>query len=145
MADAVKAGGADNDLDAVGGAVFQMLEGAFRAGEIDQASGTVQRSGQFGESDAMLSGSSEKALTLADLDLAWTTPGAEFEGAFKADGITERELQRAKNQFARDYILSRQSIKDKASQLGHAEVKHLRDMARESDRRAVALLAAAAS
>ncbi len=31
-------------------------------------------------------------------------------------------MQRAKNQFARDYILSRQSIKDKASQLGHAEV-----------------------
>ena len=45
----------------------------------------------------------------------------EFE-KLKADGITERELQRAKNQFARDYILSRQSIKDKASQLGHAEV-----------------------
>jgi predicted Zn-dependent peptidase len=45
----------------------------------------------------------------------------EFE-RLKAEGISERELQRAKNQFARDYILSRQSIKDKASQLGHAEV-----------------------
>jgi zinc protease len=46
---------------------------------------------------------------------------AEFE-RLKAEGISERELQRAKNQFARDYIVSRQSIKDKASQLGHAEV-----------------------
>jgi len=45
----------------------------------------------------------------------------EFE-KLKADGITERELQRAKNQFARDYIVSRLSIKEKASQLGHAEV-----------------------
>lgn len=45
------------------------------------------RSGQIGESDATLSGSTEKALTLADLDLAWATPGAEFEGAFKADGV----------------------------------------------------------
>ncbi len=46
---------------------------------------------------------------------------AEFD-RLKAEGISERELQRAKNQFARDYILSRQSIKEKASQLGHAEV-----------------------
>jgi predicted Zn-dependent peptidase len=46
---------------------------------------------------------------------------AEFD-RLKTDGITERELQRAKNQFARDYIVSRLSIKDKASQLGHAEV-----------------------
>jgi len=46
---------------------------------------------------------------------------AEFD-KLKAEGITDRELQRAKNQFARDYILSRQSNKDKASQLGHAEV-----------------------
>ena len=45
----------------------------------------------------------------------------EFD-KLKTEGITERELQRAKNQFARDYILSRQSIKEKASQLGHAEV-----------------------
>jgi predicted Zn-dependent peptidase len=40
--------------------------------------------------------------------------------AVESRGHFERELQRAKNQFARDYILSRQSIKDKASQLGHA-------------------------
>ena len=46
---------------------------------------------------------------------------AEFD-KLKTDGITERELQRAKNQFARDYIVSRLSIKEKASQLGHAEV-----------------------
>lgn len=46
---------------------------------------------------------------------------AEFD-RLKAQGITERELQRAKNQFSRDYIVSRLSIKEKASQLGHAEV-----------------------
>ena len=46
---------------------------------------------------------------------------AEFD-KLKVDGITDRELQRGKNQFARDYILSRQSVKEKASQLGHAEV-----------------------
>jgi predicted Zn-dependent peptidase len=46
---------------------------------------------------------------------------AEFD-KLTADGISERELQRAKNQFSRDYILSRLSIKEKASQLGHAEV-----------------------
>jgi predicted Zn-dependent peptidase len=45
----------------------------------------------------------------------------EFD-KLKTEGISERELQRAKNQFARDYILSRQSIKEKSSQLGHAEV-----------------------
>ena len=42
----------------------------------------------------------------------------------KADGISERELQRAKNQFARDYILGRQSIQQKALQLAHAVVIH---------------------
>jgi zinc protease len=46
---------------------------------------------------------------------------AEFD-KLKTGGITERELQRAKNQFARDYVVSRLSIKEKASQLGHAEV-----------------------
>ena len=38
--------------------------------------------------------------------------------------ITERELQRAKNQFARDYILGRESIQEKATHLAHAEVLH---------------------
>ena len=38
--------------------------------------------------------------------------------------VSDRELQRAKNQFARDYILSRQSIQQKASHLAHAAVIH---------------------
>jgi zinc protease len=38
--------------------------------------------------------------------------------------INAGELQQAKNQFARDYIFSRESNKDKASQLGHAAVIH---------------------
>ncbi len=38
--------------------------------------------------------------------------------------ITEQELQQAKNQFARDYILGRESVKDKADVLGHAAVIH---------------------
>ncbi len=42
----------------------------------------------------------------------------------KTEGITERELQRAKNQFARDYILGRESLQDKATHLAHAEVVH---------------------
>lgn len=42
----------------------------------------------------------------------------------KAEPIAERELQRAKNQFARDYILGRESIQDKAVHLAHAEVIH---------------------
>ena len=46
----------------------------------------------------------------------------------KAEAITDRELQRAKNQFARDYILSRETIQQKASHLAHAVVIH-EDMA----------------
>jgi zinc protease len=42
----------------------------------------------------------------------------------KVGGITERELQRAKNQFARDYILGRESNQQKALQLAHAVVIH---------------------
>jgi zinc protease len=38
--------------------------------------------------------------------------------------ISASELQQAKNQFARDYIFSRESNKDKASHLGHAAVIH---------------------
>jgi len=38
--------------------------------------------------------------------------------------ITAAELQQAKNQFARDYILSRESNRDKAQQLAHAAVIH---------------------
>jgi zinc protease len=42
----------------------------------------------------------------------------------KTEPITDRELQRAKNQFARDYILGRESDEEKALQLGHAAVIH---------------------
>jgi len=42
----------------------------------------------------------------------------------KAQGISERELQRAKNQFARDYITGRESVQQKALQLAHAVVFH---------------------
>ncbi len=42
----------------------------------------------------------------------------------KNTGVTERELQRSKNQFARDYILSRQTVQQKATHLAHAEVLH---------------------
>ena len=42
----------------------------------------------------------------------------------RSDPITPAELQQAKNQFARDYIFSRESDKDKAMQLGHAVVIH---------------------
>jgi predicted Zn-dependent peptidase len=42
----------------------------------------------------------------------------------KDEPISEHELQRAKNQFARDYILGRESDQDKASVLAHAVVIH---------------------
>jgi zinc protease len=42
----------------------------------------------------------------------------------RTEPITPAELQQAKNQFARDYIFSRESNKDKAMQLGHAVVIH---------------------
>ncbi len=42
----------------------------------------------------------------------------------KTEPITEHELQRSKNQFARDYILGRESIQQKAGQLAHAVVIH---------------------
>jgi zinc protease len=48
---------------------------------------------------------------------------AEFD-TLRADGITEHELQRAKNQFARDYILQRETIYGKAAELAHAIVIH---------------------
>ena len=46
----------------------------------------------------------------------------------KAEPISEAELQQAKNQFARDYILGRESNKDKAMVLGHAAVIHHGDL-----------------
>jgi zinc protease len=42
----------------------------------------------------------------------------------RAEPISAGELQQAKNQFARDYILGRESNKDKAQTLGHAVVIH---------------------
>jgi zinc protease len=42
----------------------------------------------------------------------------------KSEPISAAELQQAKNQFARDYILSRESNRDKAQQLAHAAVIH---------------------
>jgi zinc protease len=42
----------------------------------------------------------------------------------KTEPITEHELQRTKNQFARDYILGRESNQQKAGQLSHAVVIH---------------------
>jgi zinc protease len=48
---------------------------------------------------------------------------AELE-RLKAEPISDAELQQAKNQFARDYILGRESNKDKAAHLGHAAVIH---------------------
>jgi zinc protease len=48
---------------------------------------------------------------------------AEFD-RLKAEPITEHELQRTKNQFARDYILGRESNQQKAAQLAHAVVAH---------------------
>ncbi|MCH7747662.1 MAG: insulinase family protein [Acidobacteria bacterium] len=38
--------------------------------------------------------------------------------------ISDQELQRAKNQFARDYVFGRSSVEQKASILSHAEVIH---------------------
>jgi zinc protease len=48
---------------------------------------------------------------------------AELE-RLKAEPISAAELQQAKNQFARDYILLRESNKDKATVLAHAAVIH---------------------
>lgn len=42
----------------------------------------------------------------------------------KEEAISEHELQRTKNQFARDYILERESNQQKALQLAHAVVIH---------------------
>jgi zinc protease len=47
----------------------------------------------------------------------------EFE-KLKTQGVTARELERAKNQFARDYIVGRESNEQKALHLSHAAVIH---------------------
>jgi zinc protease len=48
---------------------------------------------------------------------------AELE-RIKTEGVTAAELDRAKNQFARDYILGRESNQQKATHLAHAAVIH---------------------
>jgi zinc protease len=48
---------------------------------------------------------------------------AEFE-KLRASPVSDGELQRSKNQFARDYITGRESIQDKALHLAHAVVIH---------------------
>ena len=48
---------------------------------------------------------------------------AEFD-KLRAEPVAERELQRAKNQFFRDYITDRESTQGKAGQLAHAAVIH---------------------
>jgi zinc protease len=47
----------------------------------------------------------------------------EFD-RLKAEPISENELQTAKNQFARDYIISRETNQEKALHLAHAAVIH---------------------
>jgi zinc protease len=42
----------------------------------------------------------------------------------KTEGVTPEELNRAKRQWARDYILGRETIQEKALQLAHAIVIH---------------------
>jgi zinc protease len=42
----------------------------------------------------------------------------------KSEPVSDRELQRAKNQFARDYIIGRTSNEQKAAHLAHAVVIH---------------------
>jgi zinc protease len=48
---------------------------------------------------------------------------AEME-RIKTEGVTDRELQRSKNQFLRDYVLGRETVQQKATHLAHAEVAH---------------------
>ena len=48
---------------------------------------------------------------------------AEFDRLMK-EPVSANELQRAKNQFARDYIVSRESNEDKARHLAHSAVIH---------------------
>ena len=46
----------------------------------------------------------------------------------KSEPVSDRELQRAKNQFARDYIIGRESIQQKGAHLAHAYVLHEGDV-----------------
>jgi zinc protease len=58
--------------------------------------------------------------TVADAEKALI---AELE-KLKNEPVTAHELQRAKNQFARDYIIGRESNQEKALHLAHAAVIH---------------------
>ena len=42
----------------------------------------------------------------------------------KTEAVTDKELERSKNQFARDYVIGRMSVANKAAHLGHAAVIH---------------------
>ena len=46
----------------------------------------------------------------------------------KSEPVSEHELERAKNQFARDYIIGRESSQEKAGQLAHAVAIHKGDI-----------------
>ncbi len=59
----------------------------------------------------------------ADAEEATKALIAELD-RLRSQPISEAELQQAKNQFARDYILSRESNRDKAQHLAHAAVIH---------------------
>jgi zinc protease len=48
---------------------------------------------------------------------------AEME-RIKTEGVSDRELQRSKNQFARDYVLGRETVQQAATHLAHGEVAH---------------------
>ncbi len=48
---------------------------------------------------------------------------AQFD-SLKTDGVTAHELERAKNQFMRDYIIGRETDEQKALHLAHAAVIH---------------------
>jgi zinc protease len=48
---------------------------------------------------------------------------AQFE-SLKTEGVTGHELERAKNQFMRDYIIGRETDEQKALHLAHAAVIH---------------------
>ena len=48
---------------------------------------------------------------------------AQFESV-KNDGVSAHELERAKNQFMRDYIIGRETDEQKALHLAHAAVIH---------------------
>ncbi len=58
--------------------------------------------------------------TVADAERALI---AELD-KLKSEPVTPHELQRAKNQFARDYIVGRESNQEKAMHLAHAAVIH---------------------